>query len=83
MSRYTFPCASNPDHTFSFGFDHALGYFYDIYDEQLDVMVEEKSSMFDRLTGIHLAIKIQENISENMKNRYSSCISRMQLDLDF
>lgn len=84
MSRYQFPCEYNSKRTFSFGFDRmALGYFYDIYDEELDVMIEEKSSMFDKLTGVQLAQVVEQHSSTRMISRYQTCLDKMKLDLEF
>jgi hypothetical protein len=49
MSRYCFTHPENPEHVVSFGFDHALGYFYDIADLE-DEVIEEKCTTFNKLT---------------------------------
>jgi len=44
-----------------FGYDHALGYFYDIYDAQ-DEPTSGESSAFDGLTGVGLIERLWEHI---------------------
>lgn len=81
MSRYTINMEGNT--TFNFGFDHALGYFYDKFDEVEEVTLEEKSSMFDKLTGFELSQVLENTFSREKLARFAGCISRMKLDLDF
>lgn len=88
MSRYTFMHPHLRHHEVAFGFDHALGYFYDVVEtteEGEENMVEEKSSLFNRLTGIQLNIRLKEIMQGNemLLRRFEKCLDRMALDLDF
>lgn len=53
MSRFTVKLEEQKE--FVYGFDHALGYFYEVWDnslgeEESECLVEEKSSFLDRLS---------------------------------
>lgn len=81
MSRYTIKMEGNT--TFNFGFDHTLGYFYDKFDEVEEETLEEKSSMFNKLTGFELSQVLEATFPADKLSRFTGCLSRMKLDLDF
>jgi hypothetical protein len=84
MSRYCFTHPENTELVVSFGFDHALGYFYDIADRE-DEVVEEKCTTFNRLTGIDLHSRLLSIMGSNtsLKERYSRHLDAMALDRSF
>ena len=84
MSRYCFTHPENTELVVSFGFDHALGYFYDIADRE-DEVVEEKCTTFNRLTGIALYRRISSIIANNaiLLNRFKSQLDAMTLYMEF
>lgn len=58
MSRFKIKLEGQKE--FVYGFDHALGYFYELWDhslgdEESDCLIEEKSYIFDGLTKIEMA----------------------------
>ncbi len=63
MSRYIKKIDENRE--FVYGHDHALGYFYEIWDyskgeEDYECLVEDKSVMLSRLTRNQMAEKMGE-----------------------
>lgn len=54
MSRYT-AFNSNSGNFVAYGFDHAVGYFYQEYDNENDDPVIDVDSLFHGLTGVRLA----------------------------
>lgn len=84
MSRYCFTHPENPEHVVSFGFDHALGYFYDIADLE-DEVIEEKCTTFNKLTGIDLHSRLLSIIGANasLKQRYARHLDAMAMDRSF
>jgi hypothetical protein len=82
MSRFTSYIQGNRNLSLNFGFDHALGYFYDVFDEVEEYEVVSKSSLFNHLTGLELAAVIEEKLGEKA-NRFQVEISKMSLDLPF
>jgi hypothetical protein len=64
MSRYIKKIDENRE--FIYGHDHVLGYFYEIWDysrgeEDYECLLEDKSSMFGRLSREQMAKKMEEN----------------------
>ena len=62
MSRYTI---HKENKKLTYGFDHALGYFYDITDESKpddspEYLIEEKSSMLQRMNRGQFAEVLKE-----------------------
>lgn len=84
MSRYSFSHPKNPSHTVTFGFDHALGFFYDICDAE-DEVLEEKCSLFNKLSGIQLHTRLTNLLTGDVNNqtRFKSQLDAMALDLSF
>ena len=93
MSRYTHRISRVPNVTFNFGYDHALGYFYDKFDEDDEESLEEKCSLFDNLTGPQLAEVVIKTMPD-AKTAYRTdkvretvflvdLIRKMQMDQDF
>ena len=83
MSRYTIFLDSEGTKTFNYGFDHALGYFYDIFDEIEEKIIEEKCSKFDNLTGFELADKMENTIPKDVLARLVDKLTKMKLDFAF
>lgn len=81
MSRYTYNLSLNPRINLSFGHDHALGYFYDIFDEDEEEMIEEKCSLFDNLTGAALAELLKAKIKNVETSRYGKMIPLLRMDM--
>ncbi len=84
MSRYSFSHPKNPSHTVTFGFDHALGFFYDICNDE-DEVIEEKCSRFNQLSGIQLHTILTNLLTGDVKNqtRFKPHLNAMALDLSF
>lgn len=68
MSRYTVTLAENK--SFNFGYDHALGYWYDIFDEAEEFTIVEKCAKFNKLTGNELADIIEATITPRQQLMY-------------
>lgn len=83
MSRYTFTSKHNRRHEVSFGHDHALGYFYDVYDNENEKMLEEKCDRFNGLTGLQLLDAVTHHASEVTIMRYANQFSQMKMDCPF
>jgi len=61
MSRYTVDLGDNKE--FVYGYDHALGYFYELWDNSRDEdlgPLEEKCVIFDRLTRNEMIEKMEK-----------------------
>lgn len=59
MSRYV--VKSNEKVNFIYGFDHALGYFYEIWDKNNDeTPLVEKTYLFNKLSKSEMAEKMEE-----------------------
>lgn len=80
MSRYTFLSKHNRKHEVAFGHDHALGYFYDVFDNENEKVIEEKSDRFSGLTGLQLFEAISRHASDMTLQRFDSQIAMMKLD---
>jgi len=77
MSRYT---KKNENIEFVYGYDHALGYFYEVWDTNLDPddgPLEDKCVMFNRLTRNDLIKKMEDHKANK------SHIEMVALDLPF
>lgn len=62
MSRYTI---KKENKNLTYGFDHALGYFYDITnsnepEDSKDHLIEEKSSFLNRMSRNHFGEVLKE-----------------------
>ncbi len=78
MSRYVVNLEENKQ--FVYGFDHALGYFYELWDNNLEDeegLLEDKCVLFNKLTRNDL-IEIMEKNKANKAH-----IERVALDLPF
>lgn len=78
MSRYVVDLGENKE--FIYGHDHALGYFYEVWDNSRDEdlgPLEEKSVMFNRLTRNELISRMEEYKANK------SHIEKVSLDLPF
>jgi hypothetical protein len=84
MSRYCFSNPADLTQTVSFGWDHALGYFYDICDSD-DEVIEEKCSRFDHLSGVDLHNRLMQLLGENADNheRFTRQLKSMLMDVEF
>jgi hypothetical protein len=77
MSRYT---KTNGNIEFVYGYDHALGYFYEVWDNNLDPddgPLEDKCVMFNRLTRNDIIKKMEDHKANK------SHIESVALDLPF
>jgi hypothetical protein len=80
MSRYVVDLGDNKE--FVYGWDHALGYFYELWDNSLgeedyERIVEDKSYFLSRLS--------KEEMVEAMKkyNARKDHLEKMAMDLEF
>jgi len=80
MSRYVYNLSLNPRINLSFGSDHALGYFYDIFDEDEEEMIEEKCTLFDKLTGAQLFDVLKAKIKNVEQSRFSHMLANLLID---
>ena len=85
MSRYVIQIDENKD--IAYGFDHAIGYFYDIFDNSKDIdndeeaIVESASSLFGRNN-----IAFTQGDMVEVMDKYSAPkehITQVALDLPF
>lgn len=58
MSRYT--ATANDGKHVAYGYDHALGYFIQVYDPCLEEPILDQDSVFGGLTGAKLAMKLRD-----------------------
>ena len=63
MSRYTIKTGKNKE--FVYGFDHALGYFYQLWDynmgiEDEECLIKDKSQLLEHLPKEELLILMEE-----------------------
>jgi hypothetical protein len=80
MSRYS--CTVGEE-TIAFGFDQmAVGYFYQKFSKD-DEVIEDKCSMFDRLTNGQLLTFLDTNLTEEQKVKFDKQIKLIALDLPF
>lgn len=77
MSRYSCLLSSDPEITLNFGFDHALGYFYDIYNEDDEETIEEKCSMFNKLTSKQLLEVLKSKFNASQYERFLQKMERL------
>lgn len=84
MSRYSFPHPTLEKCTVSFGYDHVLGYFYDILNTE-DEVIEEQCSRFNNLTGIQLHSKLIDIIGNDtqLRDQFIHELNSMSLDWGF
>ena len=80
MSRYVIKLENERE--FVYGFDHALGYFYEIWDykrgkEDHECIVEDKSYTFDRLKK-EVMLEMMKNYRANPKH-----VDLLSMDLPF
>ena len=80
MSRFTVKLEAQKE--FVYGFDHALGYFYELWDHSLgddesDCLLEDKSYLFNRISKIEMS----EIMVKYKANKIH--IERVLLDLPF
>lgn len=80
MSRYVIKIENERE--FVYGFDHALGYFYEIWDykrgkEDYECIVEDKSYTFDRLKK-EVMLEMMKNYRANPKH-----VDLLSMDLPF
>lgn len=80
MSRYTIKLEEQKE--FVYGFDHAIGYFYEVWDykrgkEDHECIVEDKSYMFNKLSKSEM-IEMMKNYKANPKH-----IDLFAMDLPF
>lgn len=81
MSRYTVPAVES--HTLAYGFDHVLGPFFSLFDENDDI-VEEADYLFAGLTCKHLALYLIAHADAGLipsTPRLTYHIDRLVLDL--
>ena len=71
----------------AFGYDHMMGYFFDIYEpattEQAEVYHVEVCSKFDGITKTHLFEAIKYYADEEELQKFESQITKIVLDLPF
>lgn len=82
MSRYSCVLSSDPEITLNFGFDHALGYFYDIYNEDDEETIEEKCTLFNKLTSKQLLEVLAYKIPTNLLALYRGKMEMLAGDLE-
>lgn len=82
MSRYSCVLSSDPTITLNFGHDHALGYFYDMYNEDEEEIIEEKCSMFNKLTSKQLLQVLADKIPTNLLAFYREKMERLAGDME-
>jgi len=80
MSRYVIQLEGNRE--FVYGHDHALGYFYELWDNNLsdedhECIVENKSYLFSKLSSGEMIEKM------SMYNAKKEHIFLMAMDLEF
>lgn len=80
MSRYVVDLGENKE--FVYGFDHALGYFYELWDNSLgdedyERLVEDKSYMLSRLSKGDM---VENMVKYGAKKDH---IQKMSMDLEF
>ena len=80
MSRFTVKLEAQKE--FVYGFDHALGYFYELWDYSLgkeddECLLEDKSYLFNKLSKIEMAgVMTKYRVNEEH-------IEKVFLDLSF
>lgn len=89
MSRYH---TSREGQTIAYGFDHACGYFYQVFDAE-DELIREEDSFFNNLTGPRLAetlcggedplIAVLSNTADPPPGVARAHLDAMMLDLSF
>lgn len=82
MSRYSCIISTNPKISLNFGSDHALGYFYDIFNEDEEEIIEEKCTMFNKLTSKQLLEVLAHKIPTNLLALYASKMEKLAGDLE-
>lgn len=82
MSRYSCVLSSSPKITLNFGSDHALGYFYDIYNEDDEETIEEKCTLFNKLTSKQLLEVLAYKIPTNLLALYRGKMEMLAGDLE-
>lgn len=80
MSRYTIELGDQKE--FVYGFDHAIGYFYEVWDhkkgkEDYECIIEDKSYMFNKLPKSEM-LEMMKNHKANPKH-----IDLFSMDLPF
>lgn len=80
MSRYVVKLENQEE--FVYGFDHAIGYFYELWDykrgkEDHECIVEDQSYMFNKLSKSKM-LEVMENYKANPVH-----IERFAMDLPF
>lgn len=82
MSRYSCVLSSNPTVTLNFGHDHALGYFYDIYNEDEEEIIEEKCTMFNKLTSKQLFEVLKSKFNASQYERFLQKMEMLAGDME-